>query len=154
MKINELIKDSLVLLHLNSKTKEEVIKELAMALHDEDRLNDLDEFVKAVLERESLSSTGVGYGIAIPHAKTKAVKVPSLVFGRHEKGIDYDSLDGEPSDLFFLIAAPQGGENLHLQTLAKLSRKLMNDEFRDALRSAKTQEDILKTINQIDKEEK
>lgn len=154
MKINELIKDSLVLLHLNSKTKEEVIKELAMALHDEDRLNDLDEFVKAVLERESLSSTGVGYGIAIPHAKTKAVKVPSLVFGRHEKGIDYDSLDGEPSDLFFLIAAPQGGENLHLQTLAKLSRKLMNDEFRDALRNAKTQEDILKTINQIDKEEK
>lgn len=154
MKINELINESLILLHLNSNTKEEVIKELAYALEDEHRLNDLDEFVKAVLERESLSSTGVGYGIAIPHAKSKAVKTPSLVFGRHEKGIDYDSLDGEPSDLFFLIAAPHGGENLHLQTLAKLSRKLMNDEFRDALRNAKTLDTVLKTINQIDKEEK
>ncbi|MFP4287410.1 MAG: PTS sugar transporter subunit IIA [Candidatus Izemoplasmataceae bacterium] len=154
MKVNELIKEELVLMHLNASTKVEVIKELAMALKDEDRINDLDEFVKAVMDRESLSSTGVGYGIAIPHAKTKAVKVPSLVFGRHEKGIDYDSLDGEPSDLFFLIAAPLGGENLHLQTLAKLSRKLMDETFRDSLRSASSIESILKTIQKIDKEEK
>jgi fructose-specific phosphotransferase system IIA component len=151
MKINELISKELVLMHLNASTKEEVIKELAMALHDDGRIYDLDEFVKAVIEREQLSSTGVGYGIAIPHAKSKAVKVPSLVFGRHTKGIDYDSLDGEVSDLFFLIAAPQGGENLHLQTLAKLSRKLMNEDFREALRNANSIEALLETMNQMDK---
>jgi fructose PTS system EIIBC or EIIC component len=154
MKIETLISEDLVLMDLKSASKVEVIKELATVLLKDERISNLEEFVHAVNEREALSSTGVGYGIAIPHAKDKSVLKPSLVFGRSLKGIDYDSLDGENADLFFLIAAPADGANLHLQTLAKLSRKLMNDEFRDDLRNASSKEELLTIINAIDKEEK
>ncbi|MEC9484259.1 MAG: fructose PTS transporter subunit IIA [Candidatus Izemoplasma sp.] len=153
MKIVDLITKDIITLELSSSTKQDVIQELAELLKSDDRISDLDKFVEEVNKREALGSTGVGYGVAIPHAKTKYVKRSSLVFGRTNEGFDYDSLDGKETDLFFMIAVPEGGENLHLRTLAKLSRGLMDETFREELRNAKTKEALIHTLSQIDKEE-
>jgi PTS system fructose-specific IIC component len=152
MKIKELMSEDIVTLDVQSDSKTDVIKELATLLFDADRITNLDGFIEEIEKREALGSTGVGFGVAIPHAKTKFVKHPSLAFGRRSTGIDYDSLDGEPTDLFFMIAAPEGGENLHLKTLAKLSRGLMDEDFRTSLRQAKTKKELINTLSQIDKE--
>jgi|AntRauTorckE6833_2_1112554.scaffolds.fasta_scaffold07520_3 PTS system fructose-specific IIC component len=153
MKIAELINKDLITLSLKSTNKKDVIRELAEYLKIADKINDFDAYVKAIEEREAQGSTGVGYGVAIPHAKTESVKTPALVFGKTDTPINYESSDNDDADLFFMIAAPKGGENLHLQTLAKLSRKLIHEEFRDALRDAKTKEDILTILNKIDGKE-
>lgn len=153
MKINELISEDTIIVSLKSNTKDEVIDELATALNEADKLNDLETYITAIHEREALGSTGVGFGIAIPHAKTKAVKEPALAYGFHKEGIDYEALDGEVSQLFFMIAAPEGEANLHLQTLAKLSRKLMNDEFRESLKQLNDKTSIKDQLSLIDKED-
>jgi len=150
MKISELMSDDIILLEAKATTKEGIIKEMAKLLEKADKITELDGFVEAINERETLGSTGVGYGIAIPHAKTKFVKTPALAFARSKEGIDYESLDGEKADLFFMIAAPQGGENLHLQTLAKLSRKLIDDEFRETIRNAETKAALMEALSKID----
>lgn len=153
MKIKELISEDIVILDVQSSSKTDVIKELATLLFEANRITNLDGFIEEIEKREALGSTGVGFGIAIPHAKTALVKQPSLAFGRRSTGLDYNSLDGEPTDLFFMIAAPEGGENLHLKTLAKLSRGLMDDDFRASLRKVKTKKEFIKTLSQIDKED-
>ncbi len=154
MKIEDLINEDLILEDLKAKTKDEVIDELSALLHKLSRITHLDHFVEAIHAREKESSTGVGFGIAIPHAKSKHVKTPSLVFGRHRDGIDYDAMDGELSQLFFMIAVPEESSNLHLQTLAQLSRKLMDERFRDQLKAADNKGKLLSLIESIDKEEK
>ncbi len=103
-----------------------------------------------VLAREAEGSTGIGEGIAIPHAKTEAVKAPGLASMIVRAGVDYESLDEEPAFLFFLIAAPAGGENVHLEVLSRLSRMLMDDEFHEALMNAKTPEEYLKIIDEAE----
>ena len=153
MKISELIDVNIINLDMKATTKNEVIAELAQMLKDDERIENLDAFIEEIKKREALSSTGVGFGVAIPHAKTELVLKPSLAFGRVKEGLDYDSLDGEDADLFFMIAAPSGGENLHLKTLAKLSRNLIHESFRDGIREAKTKEELLKHLNKIDEEE-
>lgn len=154
MKITELMTEEIMCLELTSKTKKDVIKELSQLLFDADKISDLDKFVTEIEAREELSTTGVGYGVAIPHAKTKFVKTPALAFGKSKEGIDYDSMDGENAHVFFMIAAPADGANLHLQTLAKLSRKLIDEDFRDSLQEATTIEKVLEILSKIDKEEK
>jgi PTS system fructose-specific IIC component len=119
MKIAELINKDLITLSLKSTNKKDVIRELAEYLKIADKINDFDAYVKAIEEREAQGSTGVGYGVAIPHAKTESVKTPALVFGKTDTPINYESSDNDDADLFFMIAAPKGGENLHLQTLIK-----------------------------------
>ena len=126
-----------------------------------DRLVDLMEaggnladkalYKERVLARETEGSTGIGEGIAIPHAKTEAVKAPGLASMIVRAGVDYESLDEEPAFLFFLIAAPAGGENVHLEVLSRLSRMLMDDEFHEALMNAKTPEEYLKIIDEAEK---
>ena len=153
MKISELISEDTIIVSLSSTNKNAVIKELASALNSVSKLNDLEGYIQAIHEREALGSTGVGFGIAIPHAKSNTVKEPALAYGFHQEGIDYEALDGEKSQLFFMIAAPEGEANLHLQTLAKLSRKLMNDEFRDGLKNLKDKTEIINQLSLIDKEE-
>lgn len=153
MKINELIREDTIIVSLKSNTKEAVIKELASALNEAGKLNDLTGYIQAIHDREALGSTGVGFGIAIPHAKTIAVKEPALAYGFHKEGIDYEALDGEVSQLFFMIAAPEGEANLHLQTLAKLSRKLMNDAFREGLKALNDKTKIKDQLSLIDKED-
>jgi len=153
MKISELINNDLITLDLKSTNKKDVIRELASYLDKADKITSLDAYVEAIEEREAQGSTGVGYGVAIPHAKSESVKSPALVFGKTDTPMNYESSDNDDADLFFMIAAPKGGENLHLQTLAKLSRKLIHEEFRDALRAASTKEDVMTILNKIDGKE-
>lgn len=153
MKITGLMTKDIMCLDLESTKKKEVIKELSQMLFDADKVSNLDKFVTEIESREQLGTTGVGYGVAIPHAKTKFVKTPALAFGKSSQGIDYDSMDGEDAHIFFMIAAPADGANLHLQTLAKLSRKLIDEDFRDRLHKATTKEEVLEILSRIDKEE-
>ncbi|MDQ0256891.1 PTS system fructose-specific IIC component [Evansella vedderi] len=148
MKIVELLKKETMILDLRSTTKNEVIEELANELDRAGRLNDRKKFIEEIHNRESQSSTGIGDGIAIPHAKTNAVKEPTIVFGRSKSGIEYDSLDGNPSHLFFMIAASEGANNEHLQTLSRLSTLLIDEDFREILMKAETKEEILTAINE------
>lgn len=109
---------------------DEILQELVDVLDNGGALENKDEFLKVVKAREAISSTGLEEGIAIPHGKTKAVKKPAVAFGRSE-GVDFNSLDGEPSKLFFMIAAPEDATDSHIETLSKLTDKLLDDEVRE-----------------------
>ena len=142
MKISDLLIKDRISLDVKSTTKVDIIKELARLHEKTGVLNDYDGYVEALMAREAQSSTGIGEGIAIPHAKTKYVKKPALAMGRKPEGIDYDSLDGEPATLFFMIAAPDGANNTHIETLARLSQLLLDDDFKEALENAKTADEM------------
>ncbi|SFA40471.1 PTS system D-fructose-specific IIA component (F1P-forming), Frc family /PTS system D-fructose-specific IIB component (F1P-forming), Frc family /PTS system D-fructose-specific IIC component (F1P-forming), Frc family [Parageobacillus thermantarcticus] len=146
MKITDLLTKETIILHLRAKTKEEVIDELVAKLQEAGILSDVQAFKEAILAREAQSTTGVGDGIAIPHAKTSAVKKAAVAFGRSKSGIDYDALDGKPSRLFFMIAAPEGADNTHLEALARLSSMLMDPSFRAQIESASSEEEIIRLI--------
>ncbi len=152
MKITDLLKRNGIAINPEVKTKEEAINKLVDLMDATGRLSDKEEYKKAVLTRESLSTTGIGDNIAIPHAKTAAVKEPGLAAMILSDGIDYDSLDGEPAKLFFLIAAPEGENNLHLDVLARLSMMLMDPEFKDMLISAKSVDEFLNLIDSKENE--
>ncbi|WP_312472648.1 fructose-specific PTS transporter subunit EIIC [Neobacillus sp.] len=154
MKITELLTKNTILLNIDGKQKQEAIDQLVDVLFDAGKISDSSEFKAAILKREELSSTGIGDGIAIPHAKVKAVKDAAIAFGKSITGIDYDSLDGKPAHLFFMIAAPEGANNTHLEALARLSGLLMKAEVRYQMLKATTPEEIIETINSYDKEEK
>lgn len=115
-------------------------------------LLDKDEYRACVLRREEEGSTGIGEGIAIPHAKTSAVKAPGLAAMLVKDGVDFDSLDGEPAKLFFLIAAPDTKDNVHLDVLSHLSMLLMNDDFRSELLNAGSAKDFLAVIDKYENE--
>ncbi|MFF3022425.1 fructose-specific PTS transporter subunit EIIC [Gottfriedia sp. NPDC057948] len=151
MRITELLKIDTVLIDLNSSSKMSVIDELIQVLDQAGKLNDQQQFKQAILTREGQSTTGIGEGIAIPHAKTAAVKTPAIAFGRSKDGIDYESLDGQPAHLFFMIAASEGANNAHLETLSRLSSLLMDEEFRGSLLSAKDANEIIQLIDQKEK---
>ncbi|OMP67562.1 PTS fructose transporter subunit IIABC [Domibacillus epiphyticus] len=146
MKITDLLKKDTIIMSLKSSDKASVIDELAAKLDQAGRLNDLAAFKEAILAREAQSTTGVGEGIAIPHAKTDAVKTPAVAFGRSINGIDYESLDGQPANLFFMIAAPDGANEAHLETLSSLSSFLMDPAFREVLMNAQSENDIVQAF--------
>ena len=120
MKITDLLKKNGIALNPNVKTKEEAINKLVDLMNETGRLNDKEAYKEAVLARESLSTTGIGDNIAIPHAKTTAVKEAGLSAMVLTNGIDYDSLDGEPAKLFFMIAAPEGENNTSFRCVSKI----------------------------------
>lgn len=148
MKITDLLTEETIVLEAKARTKEEIIDELAQTLEQAGVLHDLKAFKEAVLLREAQSTTGIGDGIAIPHAKTSAVARPAVAFGRSNLGIDYDALDGKPSHLFFMIAAPDGADHTHLEALARLSSMLMDAAFRSRVESASTKEELLSVIKE------
>ncbi|MFC8054696.1 fructose-specific PTS transporter subunit EIIC [Bacillus cereus] len=152
MKITELLKRDTVIMNLTASNKEAVIDELVEKLAGANRLNSKAEFKEAILKRESQSTTGIGEGIAIPHAKTKAVKQPAICFGRSVSGINYESLDGQPAHLFFMIAASEGANNTHLETLSRLSTVLMDEGFRKQLLEAKDEEELLRLFDEKENE--
>ena len=151
MKITDLLLEDTMKIELQSTTKEGVIDELIELLHSGERIDNPKKFRKAILAREKQSSTGVGDGVAIPHAKHKSVVKPALAFGISKEGVDYDSMDGKPSHIFFMIAAPEKGNDLHLEALSKLARMLIHEDFRTGLLNAKTKEDVLALINNREK---
>ncbi|MDC3416186.1 PTS fructose transporter subunit IIABC [Aquibacillus salsiterrae] len=153
MNITDLLKKDTILLDLGSNSKEAVIDELVTKLDQAGRLNNKEKFKEAILAREAQSTTGIGEGIAIPHAKTSAVKTPAIAFGRSKQGVDYSSLDGQPSHLFFMIAASEGANQTHLETLSRLSSFLMDDNFRKKLEKATSADEIMEIVNAKEKKE-
>lgn len=153
MKITELLTKHTIKLNIESKEKENVIDEMVTVLDKAGKLNDRQAYKEAILNRESQSSTGIGEGIAIPHAKTASVINPAIAFGRSKDGVDYESLDGQPAHLVFMIAATQGANNTHLEALSRLSTLLMREEIRKQLLEAESEDAIIDIINQHDKDD-
>ena len=136
MRITELLTKETIAMDLSASDKNGVIDELVNQLDSAGKLSDIAQFKEAIHNRESQSTTGIGEGIAIPHAKVAAVTSPAIAFGKSKEGVDYQSLDGQPAHLFFMIAAPEGGAQTHLDALAKLSGILMDDTVRENLLQA------------------
>lgn len=148
MKITELLDVKSIALNVNVSSKDETIDKLIDLMYESGKISEKSEYKKGILAREALSTTGIGDGIAIPHAQVATVKKAGLAAMTIQNGVDYDSLDGKPVYLCFMIAAPQDGGSIHLQALAKLSTLLMNEEFRNELMNAKSAEQFIGIINQ------
>lgn len=142
MRITDLMIKEVMIMDLKATTKAEAIDELIASLNKSGRINDPELFKEAIYKREEQSSTGIGGGIAMPHAKTKAVNEPTVVFAKSKAGIDFDSLDGAPAHVFFMIAAPEGAGNTHLRTLAALSKLLIDADFIEQLMNTKTPDEV------------
>lgn len=134
MKITDLLSKDVMIMSLKATTKEGAIDEMIASLEEHGKINDPVLFKEQIMKREAQSSTGIGDGIAMPHAKTKAVNTPTVVFAKSEAGLDYESLDGAPAHLFFMIAATDGANETHLETLAALSRLLVHPDFVNSLK--------------------
>ena len=139
MRITELLTKETIAMDLSASDKNGVIDELVNQLDSAGKLSDIAQFKEAIHNRESQSTTGIGEGIAIPHAKVAAVTSPAIAFGKSKEGVDYQSLDGQSAHLFFMIAAPEGGAQTHLDALAKLSGILMDDKVRENLLQANSE---------------
>ena len=142
MRITELLTLDTIAMDVEATNKNGVIDELVNQLNQAGKLNDVEAYKEAIHQRESQSTTGIGEGIAIPHAKVAAVETPAIAFGKSKAGIDYQSLDMQPAHLFFMIAAPEGGAQTHLDALAKLSGILMDEQVRADLLAAETPEEV------------
>lgn len=153
MRITQLLTKETIVLSMKSNDKRGAIEELVNQLDDAGKLANRSEFQDAILKREEQSTTGIGEGIAIPHAKTSAVKEPAIAFGRSSNGVEYESLDGNPAHLFFMIAAPEGANNTHLAALARLSSMLMNEDVRERLMQATSTEEVIQIIDSHDEAE-
>ncbi|MEG0561220.1 MAG: fructose-specific PTS transporter subunit EIIC [Cetobacterium sp.] len=149
--LEKMLVKNCIKLNLKSKTKADVIDELVDVLYANGRLNNKEEFKKTILKREEQSSTGLEEGIAIPHGKSESVKIPTVAFGLSKDGIDYDSLDGEPSKLFFMIAAPANATDSHIETLSQLSSLLLDDDIREQLFQVKTEQEVLDILSKEEK---
>lgn len=143
MKIQDVLNKEVMLLDLQATTKEAVIDEMITSLVDKGVVTDFDTFKEGIMNREAQTSTGLGDGIAMPHSKNKAVKEATVLFAKSSKGVDYQSLDGQPTDLFFMIAAPDGANDTHLAALAELSKYLMKPGFADKLRKVTSPDDVI-----------
>lgn len=146
MTTKEMFSKERVTFDLKSQTKKEVIDELIDILVADGKVNDKDAFREAVLKREEEFSTGIGMSIAIPHGKSDSVNEASIVFGRSNAGIDYESMDDLPAHLFFLIAVPMESSDLHLRALSEISRNLMHKEIRDQLMNCQTYEEFINSF--------
>lgn len=147
MKIQDLLNKKVMLLDLQATTKEAAIDEMINSLVDNGVVTDFDVFKAGIMAREAQTSTGLGDGIAMPHSKNAAVKEATVLFAKSNKGVDYESLDGQPTDLFFMIAAPEGANDTHLAALAELSKYLMQDGFADRLRKVTSPDEVIVAFN-------
>ena len=152
MRIVDLIDKNSIKLNLVSTNKLDVVDELVDLVYKSGNLNNKDEYKKAILAREELSTTAIGEGVAIPHAKNKSVNKASLALGISKEGIDYEAFDDSLSHLFFMIAAPDGANDTHLEVLSRLSTILMDEDFRNELINASSVDELLNLINKKEKE--
>ncbi|MBU3827978.1 MAG: fructose-specific PTS transporter subunit EIIC [Candidatus Lactobacillus pullistercoris] len=144
MKIKDILSTESMIMDLKATNKEDAIKEMADLEVKTDIVNNEDEFIKSIWARENESTTGIGGGIAMPHARNKYINKARVLFAKSKEGIDYNSLDGQPVHLFFMITAPDGADNTHLQALAKLSGLLINPDLVEALKKAETPDNVIK----------
>lgn len=146
MKIEKLLTPNRILFDLKGGNKEEVIDELIELLYKDGVVTDKKEYKSAVMKREEQFSTGIGYGIGIPHAKSDAVSTAAIAFGISKDGIDFDSMDEKQVNLIFLIAVPNKSDDIHLKILSFISRRLMHNEVREKLMKAKNHEDVISSF--------
>ncbi|HEM3473676.1 TPA: PTS sugar transporter subunit IIA [Streptococcus suis] len=154
MKIQDVLRKDVMLLDLQATSKEAVIDEMIASLVDKGYVTDFDVFKTGIMNREAQTTTGLGDGIAMPHAKNAAVKEATVLFAKSNKGVDYASLDGQPTDLFFMIAAPEGANDTHLAALAELSKYLMKPGFADKLRSVSSPEEVIAVFDDAEAADK
>ncbi|MFD1030601.1 PTS fructose transporter subunit IIABC [Metaplanococcus flavidus] len=147
MRITDLLTKDTIAMDLHAGSKAEVIDELIAQLDAAGKLADPETFKQNILTREAQSTTGIGKGIAIPHAKSAAVSSPAIAFGRSLEGIDFESMDGQPANLFFMIAASEGANDAHLEALSRLATFLMDEKFRERILAAATKEEVLLAVS-------
>jgi len=152
MKIMDFLSKDAIIIDIKSAKKEDVINELVNALVNAGEIDKqrCPKIMEALMSREALGSTAIGQGVAIPHAKSDCVAKLVAAFGLSKKGIDFDSLDGEPAYIFFLLLAPQDYAGPHLKALARISRLLKDKYFRDSLRACEDSKSVVKIISQED----
>lgn len=152
MKLAELFQEENVIPDLKAKDKKGVLEELVETLVNHEPHLDKKALVHVLLERERLGSTGIGDGVAIPHGKSPGVDRPRIAFGRSRKGLNFESMDGEPTHLFFLLVAPENSAGIHLQALARIAKILKNSAFRRELMEMPGRREIYRKIIQNDEE--
>jgi len=150
--MSEIIEEKNIIPDLKAKDKNGVLEELAEVVSNREPSISKRDLVRVLIERERLGSTGIGDGVAIPHGKMNGIKHPLISFGRSNKGLDFDSMDGQTAYLFFLLVAPENSSSVHLQVLAKIAKILKNGNIRKNLMEARTKEEIYQTIIQTDEE--
>jgi len=150
MKLSKFCDETLVEFDLKSKDKSTIIDELVELVGKSNMVTNQENLLADIKERENLVTTGVGYGVAFPHAKTKAVKGIVIAFGRSEAGIDFDAMDHRPVHLLFLIAAPEDAIGAHLNVMARLSYVMKSEENREKLRTASSPGDVLALMDNVD----
>lgn len=148
--MEKIINVNVIDLHLKSSNKDAVMEYMADLINQDGRLTDKEEYIESVKAREATFTTGIGFGVAIPHGKSDAVKVPTVAFGKCREGMDWQSVDEKPVYMVFLIAVPkQADSNQHLKILAALSRKLMHDEFRKEILDTEDKEKVCSILETI-----
>ena len=152
MKIQDVLNKNVMLFDLQATDKEGVINEMVQSLVDNGVVTDFETFKIGIMNREAQTSTGLGEGIAMPHSKNEAVKEATVLFAKSNKGVDYASLDGQPTDLFFMIAAPEGANDTHLAALAELSKYLMKPGFAEKLRQVSTPDQVIAAFDAEEQE--
>ena len=148
MEIKDLLKTEVMILDLQATSKEAVIDEMVNKLVSEGYVNDFATFKAGIMAREAQTSTGLGDGIAMPHSKNTAVNEPVVLFAKSKVGVDYAALDGQPVNLFFMIAAPDGANDTHLEALAQLSTYLLKDGFQDRLRKVEYPREVIQLFSE------
>lgn len=154
MKIQDLLRKDVMILDLKATSKEAAIDEMITSLVEHGVVTDFDAFKQGIMNREAQTSTGLGDGIAMPHAKNAAVKEATVLFAKSATGVDYEALDGQPTYLFFMIAAPDGANDTHLAALAELSKYLLKDGFADQLRQATSADEVIAIFNAAEEDNK
>ncbi|MBL8023752.1 MAG: PTS sugar transporter subunit IIA [Elusimicrobia bacterium] len=150
MKLVDILPSNAISVELSAASKKEVLEELCALLGKAGKLPDPKAMVHILEEREALGSTGIGQGVAIPHGKAPSIKAQAAALGISRRGVDFDSLDGEPVHIVFLLIAPPDAAGNHLKALAKVSRLLKDKFFRQALKDSKSADEILKIIREED----
>ena len=150
MKLSEFLKHHNITPQLKARDKKAVLEELAELVSQNDPSIDKGTLVRVLVERERLGSTGIGDGVAIPHGKLNCVSEPVISFGRSMEGLDFDSMDGQPTHLFFLLIAPENSSGIHLQALAKIAKILKSSSFRERLMTSNTKDEIYEEIIRTD----
>jgi nitrogen PTS system EIIA component len=148
LKISDVMGEELIIDELSGRSKQDVLREFSDLLAENGKVGDKDELLRILAAREALGSTGIGDGVAIPHGKVKGMKGLVLAFGRSKRGVEFDSLDGQPAHLFFLLVAPEDAPGEHLKALARISRLMKNGGFREALLRAADKKEIKRIIAQ------
>lgn len=152
MKLSEIIEEDHIICELKAGDKKGVLEELAEVISNHEPSVDKEALIKVLVERERLGTTGIGDGVAIPHGKLNSVKHPMISFGRSKKGLDFESMDGQPVYLFFLLLASENSSGIHLQVLARIAKILKSSTLRKSLMAAGNRSEIYQTIIHTDEE--